>query len=577
METLDKAKRQLLEEIRILRSQNAKLERINEYQQVQEELKNSNERFRTVLDSLDALVYVSDMDTHEILFTNKYGRDIWGDIIGKTCWKTLQSGRTGPCEFCTNDKLLDSNGKPNGVYRWEFQNTVDNQWYDCHDQAIRWTDGRLVRIEIATNITEHRQVEGELKKSEERYRRIVEDQTEFIVRWKPEGVRTFVNDSYCRYFGKTRDELIGSNFFPLIAEKDCEKVRKRMESIEPDNPVSSDEHQVILPDGSIGWNLWTDRAIFDEQGRLTEFQSVGRDITERKRAEELLRQSNNLLKESQEIARLGHYMLDVLTGSWESSDILDSIFGIGGDYHKSVDGWLQIVHRDQRDEMSAYFSEVVLGQGQPFDREYRITRVSDQQGRWVYGLGRLEFDKEGKPVRMLGTIQDITDRKQAEEAIRLSEEKFSTAFHSSPDSISITSVDDGRFLEMNEGFHEMFGYSRDEAIGKTTIELNLWQSREDRDAMLKEFEDKGKVRDLEIHICDKAGNIHDCLFSCELIMIDGEPCLVSIARDITERRRTENALRFTQFSVDHAADAAFWMRSDAKLFYVNEVACRSLG
>jgi PAS domain S-box-containing protein len=131
----------------------------------------------------------------------------------------------------------------------------------------------------------------------------------------------------------------------------------------------------------------------------------------------LLQQSTNLLRESQEVARLGHYVFDALTGSWESSDILDSIFGIAGDYPKNVDAWLQIVHQDQRDEMSAYFSQVVLGQGQPFDREYRITRVSDQQVRWVHGLGRLEFDKEGKPIRMIGTIQDITERKKAEEKL----------------------------------------------------------------------------------------------------------------------------------------------------------------
>jgi hypothetical protein len=90
----------------------------------------------TVLDSLDALVYVSDMDTYELLFTNDYGRKIWGDIQGKTCWKVLQENQQGPCAFCTNDRLLDSSGSPAGVYVWEFQNTVNKRWYQCRDQAI---------------------------------------------------------------------------------------------------------------------------------------------------------------------------------------------------------------------------------------------------------------------------------------------------------------------------------------------------------------------------------------------------------------------------------------------------------
>jgi diguanylate cyclase (GGDEF)-like protein len=122
----------------------------------------------TVLDSLDALVYVTDMDTHEILFFNEYGRAIWGDGVGKICWQTLQSGQSGPCDFCTNDKLVDENGQSTGVYVWEFQNTVNGHWYQCRDQAIQWIDGRLVRMEIATDITERKQAEEELRQAKER-------------------------------------------------------------------------------------------------------------------------------------------------------------------------------------------------------------------------------------------------------------------------------------------------------------------------------------------------------------------------------------------------------------------------
>jgi len=117
----------------------------------------------TVLDSLDALVYVSDMDSYELLFTNDYGRNIWGDIQGKTCWTVLQQDQDGPCSFCTNQKLLDSDGVPTGVYVWEFQNTVNKQWYQCRDQAITWIDGRIVRMEIATDITDRKLAEQELQ------------------------------------------------------------------------------------------------------------------------------------------------------------------------------------------------------------------------------------------------------------------------------------------------------------------------------------------------------------------------------------------------------------------------------
>ena len=122
----------------------------------------------TILDSLDALVYVSDLKTHEMLFVNSYGKSICGeDVVGKPCWQVLQTGTQGPCAFCTNDRLVDEQGRPTGVHVWEFQNTVNGHWYQCRDQAIRWIDGRLVRMEIATDITDRKRLEEELREAKQ--------------------------------------------------------------------------------------------------------------------------------------------------------------------------------------------------------------------------------------------------------------------------------------------------------------------------------------------------------------------------------------------------------------------------
>lgn len=116
-----------------------------------------------ILDSLDALVYVADMDTHELLFMNEYGRSKWGEANGRKCWQVLQANQTSPCAFCTNSRLLDAQGRPTGVLVWEFQNTANEHWYQCRDQAIEWLDGRLVRIEIATDITDRKLMEQQLE------------------------------------------------------------------------------------------------------------------------------------------------------------------------------------------------------------------------------------------------------------------------------------------------------------------------------------------------------------------------------------------------------------------------------
>lgn len=131
------------------------------------ERRDSNLRFESVVGGLDVLVYVSDMQSHELLYLNQKAIDIFGDKVGSTCWQALQQGQDGPCAFCSNDRLIDADGNPTGLYIWEFQNTGNHRWYECRDIAIRWPDGRLVRMEGATDITEKKAVEQKLVEAQQ--------------------------------------------------------------------------------------------------------------------------------------------------------------------------------------------------------------------------------------------------------------------------------------------------------------------------------------------------------------------------------------------------------------------------
>jgi len=148
-----------------------------------------------------------------------------------------------------------------------------------------------IEEELRTNFEDLVKSQHALQESEERYRNVVEDQTEFICRFRPDGTHVFVNDAYCRYFKKSRREIIGHIFIPEIPEEDCKSIVHHFKSLTPENPVASIDHRIIMPDGSICWQRWVDRAIYDESGALVEYQSVGRDITEYKRTEEALRLS----------------------------------------------------------------------------------------------------------------------------------------------------------------------------------------------------------------------------------------------------------------------------------------------
>jgi PAS domain S-box-containing protein len=158
-------------------------------------------------------------------------------------------------------------------------------------------------------VMERKRAEEELRRAEELFRAVVEDQTEMIVRWKPDGTRTFVNQAYCRTFGKSYEEIVGTSFWPVVAETFRERRLEWIRGLSPNSPYSVSVHVSLLPDGNSQWQEWADHGFFDEQGHLTELQSVGRDITERKRVEQEDRQHaahrETLAEISQTLANVG--------------------------------------------------------------------------------------------------------------------------------------------------------------------------------------------------------------------------------------------------------------------------------
>ncbi|WP_019616588.1 diguanylate cyclase domain-containing protein [Psychromonas ossibalaenae] len=126
-------------------------------------LSKSHDTLSKVLNSLDSIVYVSDFYNYDMIFMNDYTKNLFAEInfSEKKCWQVLQEGQSGPCAFCSNHHLIKNN-KPTGVYVWEFQNTKNKRWYQCRDQAVYWVDNRLVRIEIAVDITDRKQAEEKI-------------------------------------------------------------------------------------------------------------------------------------------------------------------------------------------------------------------------------------------------------------------------------------------------------------------------------------------------------------------------------------------------------------------------------
>ncbi|MCU0836971.1 MAG: ATP-binding protein [Chromatiaceae bacterium] len=172
-----------------------------------------------------------------------------------------------------------------------------------------------------------------LAESEARYRAIVEDQTELVCRFAPDGRLTFVNGAYCRCFHKQRDELLGEHFLPLIPPEDQPRVEAHLAALGPGRPLATIEHRVILPSGEIRWQLWTNRVLFGPDGDLLEYASVGRDVTERHQAHEALRAAKEAAESASQaksrfLATISHEIRTPMNGVLGMAELLlDSPLG----------------------------------------------------------------------------------------------------------------------------------------------------------------------------------------------------------------------------------------------------------
>lgn len=235
----------------------------------------------TLLDSLDAVVYAADMQTHEMLFMNSAARAIAGGNVGDKCWQVMQSDQTGPCEFCSNDKLLDADGQPAAEpYVWEIQNSVNGIWYQCRDQAIRWKDGRLVRLEVATNINDRIKVEEALRASEEGQRTLSDASFEAILLFD-EGICVSQNLTAQKMFGHTQEEAVGRPGTDWVIPADRELVLRRMlAGYEQPYEVTA-----LHKDGST-FPIEAQGRMISYRGRQVRMTAL-RDISQRKLAEEM--------------------------------------------------------------------------------------------------------------------------------------------------------------------------------------------------------------------------------------------------------------------------------------------------
>jgi len=278
------------------------------------------------------------------------------------------------------------------------------------DYITKPLDWKMLRLILSRALEIRR-----LKKSEKKYRAIVEDQTDLICRCRPDGTIIFVNEIFCRYSGKKLEELIEQSYPYFIPTEEYEKLKKHLYTLNKENPVALIEHHIVMPGGKIRWLQWTNRAIFNEQGNIIEFQLVGRDITDRKLAEDAL-------MESEEKYRV---LFDLAADLIALVDIRGNFLDLNKKFEEEI-GWSReemlgknvftsgIITEASVNKASFYLSQLLQGKLPPI---FEVEGVKKDGGIVPYELRATPIIKEDKIVAIQAILRNITERKQSEEKI----------------------------------------------------------------------------------------------------------------------------------------------------------------
>lgn len=279
-----------------------------------------------------------------------------------------------------------------------------------------------------------------------------------------DGNFTYLNPAWEKVLGYPIEQMLGHSLADFQSKETAKRDIIMFSSVLYGQSFNGYETECISKTGKQVYLIIDASPIMDSSNeKCYGTQGIAFNMTERKRVEKSIRKSESLLLQSQQVASVGYYIFNICTGTWTNSPMLEAVFGITNEYPKTLESWLDVIHPDDRPIIAEYIRDFVINKRNPFNKEYRIIRKNDNIVRWVHGLADLELSGNGTPVKMFGTIQDITERKMAEIALTESEARLKSIFRAAPVGIGLTI--NNNILEFNERLCEITGYDRNEVIG----------------------------------------------------------------------------------------------------------------
>lgn len=397
---------------------------------------------------------------------------------------------------------------------------------------------------------------------------------------------TFVTENVHELLGyRANDFLSGKvSYKDIIHPEDFDRVTEEMLSYSKSkmDEVFMQEYRVIIKDGTIKWIRDFPSVRRDNNNNITHFNGVIHNITKQKKTKENLISSERFLMQTQKVANIGTYSYDINKLTWESSEIHDSIFGINKSYIKDHDGWFNLIHPEDRKKVGEYFENKELLSQAYYEKEYRIIRIDNQEVRWVRDRGEVVKGNDDVPIKVIGTIQDITPQKEAEFILRESEKKYSQLLGNIPN-VSWSTNANGHTSFISNNVKQVYGFASQEIYDAGT---DLWFKRihlEDVDKVSTAFKNfcEGKTKSYNVEYRIKHKNGHWIWLQDQANVreeIDGIMQVYGAFLDITNKKEIEIALeeseiKFKAIVRDQTEMIVRWKPGGIRTF-VNQAYCK---
>ncbi|MEW5699123.1 sensor domain-containing protein [Pseudomonas synxantha] len=454
-------------------------------------------------------------------------------------------------------------------------------WLEISGSLAPDKAGRRRMIGVIREITHQREREYALSHSEKRFATLFHLCPNMVLLTRQaDGLISEANQYFEMLFGWPVADAIGRTTLELGLWRDPEQRALLVKATQRKGEPMTMEVQFCASNGQIhDGTLSAQKVELDGEAYLI---STFLDTTERKNAEQALKDSQERLDLALDSAQLGTWDWHIPSGMLYGSARAAQLHGLDpAPFHESFDAFFEGMSDADREGMRNAYRSLREGPGGNYQLTYRVL-MEDGSPRYLESRARLYRDESGHPLRMAGTLLDITDQVEREQRLTASEEKFASLFQASPDPICVTDLESGAFIEINPAFTQTFGFTAAEVIDRSAEQIGLWDDSSKRLQRIEQVIREQALSNVAVVVHHKDGQSLTCVISSRLIKVSDQSCIVTTLRDITQQQRSEAALKASEekfAKAFHSSPDAISIteRDSGRYVEVNDGFCRLTG